>query len=94
VQGARRLVFIIAADQRELFESMSRTFAGDSSVHVMLDRRGLERRAIERRRKSRGTSVERRRRERRQNVEIPKSLAQRGYGLVAVIAAKQARRPS
>jgi hypothetical protein len=89
VQRIRRLVFIVAPGQRQLYESLTRTFAGDSTVQVILDRRGGDRRQ-----KPDAPSSDRRQKERRRNADIQKKLAQRGYAVVGVVAAKHAARRS
>jgi hypothetical protein len=88
VRRIRRLVFIVARDRQDLFASLRRTFAGDDSVEVVMDRRRGERRnvAIE-------PGAERRRRERRTNPEIARALATRGYAVVGVVALPRARTP-
>jgi hypothetical protein len=86
VQRIRRLKFIVARDRKDLFESLRRTFSGDDSVEVVLDRRGGERRA-----KGITPSTERRRRERRFHRAVARNLEQRGYAVVGVLAASRAR---
>jgi hypothetical protein len=61
-----------------------RTFAGDTSVDVILDRRGRQRRQRAEKR-----TAERRRVDRRRDLDVQKRLAERGYAVVAVVAAKQ-----
>lgn len=80
----RHLVFIVSPGQRELFESLTRTFADDTSVQVILDRRTGERRQ----RSEQGAAVERRQADRRRDLEVQKRLSARGYAVVAVVAAK------
>jgi hypothetical protein len=87
VQRLRRLVFIVSPGHRQLFESLSRTFAGDSSVQVIMDRRGGERRQ-----RPEARSSDRRSSDRRRNKDVQKKLSQRGYAVVGVVAAKTARR--
>lgn len=77
-------MFIVSPEQRELFESLTRTFAADQSVEVILDRRTGERR----RRAEPRDPAERRKIDRRRALEVQKRLAARGYAVVAVVAAK------
>lgn len=84
MQRIRRLVFIVAPGQRQLYESLTRTFAADSTVQVILDRRGAERRQ-----KATSTSADRRAKERRRNADMQKKLEQRGYAVVGVVATKR-----
>jgi len=79
----RRLVFIVSPEQRALFESLVRTFANDTSVDVVLDRRGGQRRQ-----RAQAPASDRRKADRRRHLEVQKRLAARGYAVVAVIAAK------
>ena len=87
MQTIRRLVFIVAPGNRQLFESLTRTFAGDSTVQVVLDRRGTERRQ-----KGEPQSSDRRRTDRRLTRQAQKKLSQRGYTVVGVVAAKTTSR--
>jgi hypothetical protein len=87
VRSIRRLVFIVSPGQRELYNSLKRTFAGDRSVEVILDRRSGQRRQ---RRES--PTADRRRIERRRQSAVQTKLAARGYALVGVVAAKESRR--
>lgn len=79
----RRLVFIVAPGQRQLYESLRRTFSDDRSVEVILDRRGGQRRQ-----RAEPRPADRRRTERRRDLDAQKRLAARGYAVVAVVAAK------
>lgn len=84
----RRLVFIVAPGQQELYASLRRTFAGDDTVQVVLDRRRAERRLT-----SAATDAERRQRERRKDARIERKLRERGYAVVGVMAVR-ASKPS
>lgn len=88
MQRIRRLVFIVSPGRRQLYESLTRTFAGDATVQVVMDRRGGERRQ-----RPASTSSERRQKDRRRpRNDVQKSLSQRGYAVVGVVAPKVARR--
>jgi hypothetical protein len=87
MQRIRRLVFIVEPGRRQLYESLTRTFAGDSTVQVILDRRGTERR-----KRPEPRSSDRRATERRRNKDVQQKLSQRGYAVVGVVAAKSPRR--
>ena len=89
VERIRRLVFIVSPRRRQLYESLTRTFAGDSTVSVILDRRDRERR------QRAGTpAAERREKDRRRKTEVQKKLSQRGYTVVGVVAPKPSARRS
>lgn len=83
----RKLVFVVAPGQRRLFESLTRTFAGDDSVQVVLDRR-----TGERRRRGERPLADRRRADRRRRRDVEDKLASRGYAVVGVVAVKQPAR--
>jgi hypothetical protein len=87
VRQIRRLVFVVAPEQRELYESLVRTFKEDRSVQIVIDRRRGERRQ----REAPATS-DRRRADRRVEADVQKKLASRGYAVVGVIAAKTSAR--
>lgn len=82
----RHLVFIVARDHRNLYESLRRTFADDDTVQVLLDRRRSERRQ----RAAEGRS-EQRRQHRRARTDLQAQLEARGYALVSVMAVDEAR---
>jgi hypothetical protein len=77
----QRLLFIVGRERRSFYESLRRTFDGDDTVQVVLDRRVRERR----RRGSRRRSAERRRSERRAQRRIDAQLRVRGYAVVGVM---------
>ncbi|MBI1734829.1 MAG: hypothetical protein HYR51_06625 [Candidatus Rokubacteria bacterium] len=83
----RRLVFVVAPGQRQLYESLTRTFAGDDSVQVVLDRRNGERRQ-----RGERPPADRRRADRRRRRDVEEKLAARGYAVVGVVAVKQPAR--
>ena len=87
VRKIRKLVFVVAPGQRRLFESLSRTFAGDDSVQVVLDRRSGERRQQGAR-----PPADRRRADRRRRRDVEEKLASRGYAVVGVVAVKETAR--
>jgi hypothetical protein len=88
MQRLRRVVFIVAPEQRALFDSLSRTFKGDATVQVVLDRR-----TGERRRGAGAAATDRRRKDRRRrNPDFQRKLAERGYAVVGVLVAKSPRR--
>jgi hypothetical protein len=73
-------LFIVSRHQGDLYQYLSREFSSESDVHVILDRRQGERRALrERRVLPRG---ERRRTERRGQSEIGRQLNTLGYAFV------------
>jgi hypothetical protein len=82
----RRLVFIVAPGQQELYASLNRTFAGDDTVRVVLDRRRGERR-----RTPAATAAERRQRDRRKDARIDRQLRERGYAVVGVTAVRASK---
>lgn len=71
-------IFIVARDRRELFDSLSRTFANDDTVRVLLDRR-----AGERRRRNQPAGVDRRQGDRRAQPHVEAQLRSRGWALVS-----------
>jgi hypothetical protein len=76
----QRLLFIVARSRRELYDSLKRTFAGDDTVQVLLDRRVAERRGA----RARKRKTERRQKERRAQRAIERQLLARGYAVVGV----------
>lgn len=74
-------LFIVSRLEPQLFEYLSREFASEDDVNVILDRRLGERR------RSAGTrDVERRRGDRRTLGHIPRQLRSLGYAFVRVDA--------
>jgi hypothetical protein len=82
----RRLLFIVGSRRPEFYESLRRTFRGDDTVQVVLDRRHAERRAS---RRAGGRTVARDQRvaERREHLEIEWQIRSRGYAVVGIPAA-------
>ena len=76
-----RLLFVVGRERRLLYDSLRRTFDGDDSVQVVLDRRVEERRQHE----STPNTDERRRGERRARRESEARLRARGYALVDIV---------
>jgi hypothetical protein len=90
----RRLLFIVGSKRPDFYESLRRTFRGDDTVQIVLDRRRGERRLV-RRPVRRGTGPEQRGAERRAQLEIQRQLRSRGYAVVGVLASNAgALRPS
>lgn len=81
----RRLLFIVGSRRLDFYESLRRTFRGDDTVQVVLDRRRGERRK-NRRAGSRQDVREQRVGERREHEEIERQLRARGYAVVGVPA--------
>ena len=81
----RRLLFIVGSRRPEFYESLRRTFRGDDTVQVVLDRRHAERRAS---RRAGGRTVTRDQRvaERREHLEIEWQIRARGYAVVGIPA--------
>jgi hypothetical protein len=81
----RRLLFIVGSHRSDFYDSLRRTFQGDSTVQVVLDRRRGERR---RSRSAGGRTGQREQRvaERREHEEIEWQLRSRGYAVVGVPA--------
>jgi len=83
----RRLLFIVGSKRPEFYESLRRTFRGDDTVQVVLDRRRGERRS--RRFGGRKIGREQRGADRRAHLEIQRQLRSRGYAVVGVPASRQ-----
>ncbi len=83
----RRLLFIVGSQRPDFYESLRRTFRGDDTVQVVLDRRRSERR---RSRRGRKVVREQRATERREHLEIARQLRERGYAVVGVPAPRPA----
>ena len=81
----RRLLFIVGSKRPDFYESLRRTFRGDDTVQVVLDRRRGERRR-NRRPGRRSVVSEQRGAERRAQLEIQRQLRARGYAVVGVPA--------
>ena len=78
----RRLLFIVGSRRPDFYESLRRTFRGDDTVQIVLDRRRGERRA--RRPGRRPATREQRGVDRREQLEIQRQLRSRGYAVVGV----------
>jgi len=76
-----RLLFVVGRERQLLYDSLRRTFDGDDTVQIVLDRRVEERR----RQESTPRTGERRRSERRAQRESDALLRARGYTLVDVV---------
>ena len=81
----RRLLFIVGSKRPDFYESLRRTFRGDDTVQIVLDRRRGERRGA-RRPVRRGAGPEQRGVDRRAQLEIQRQLRSRGYAVVGVPA--------
>ena len=82
----RRLLFIVGSHRSDFYDSLRRTFQGDVTVQVVLDRRRGERRRS--RRAGGRTTGQREQRvaERREHEEIEWQIRSRGYAVVGVPA--------
>ena len=90
----RRLLFIVGNARPDFYESLRRTFRGDDTVQVVLDRRRGERRGT-RRPTRRVAGREQRGADRREQLEIQRQLRSRGYAVIGVPASDAgALRPS
>jgi hypothetical protein len=81
----RRLLFIVGSNRPDFYESLRRTFRGDDTVQIVLDRRRGERRTP-RRVVRRPPGREQRGADRREQLEIQRQLRSRGYAVVGVPA--------
>jgi hypothetical protein len=79
----RRLLFIVESRRPDFYESLRRTFRGDDTVQVVLDRRRGERRGPHRPARRRAGHEERGG-DRRAQIEIQRRLRSRGYAVVVV----------
>lgn len=70
-------LFIVSRREADLFTYLSREFAGETGVQVIVDRR-----VGERRRQDGAPAVERRRRDRRRPSHITRQLSSLGYAFV------------
>jgi hypothetical protein len=82
-EAIRRLLFIIGSERPDFYESLRRTFRGDDTVQIVLDRRHRERRGA-RRPARRRVTAEQRGADRRAQLEIQRQLRSRGYAVVGV----------
>jgi len=80
----RRLLFIVGSKRPEFYESLRRTFRGDDTVQIVLDRRHGERRKPRRVAARRSVTREQRGADRREQFEIQRQLRSRGYAVVGV----------
>ena len=85
----RRLLFIVGSQRPEFYESLRRTFRGDDTVQIVLDRRRGERRASPRA-SGRAAAREQRVVERREHLEIEWQIRARGYAVVGIPAGRPA----
>ncbi|PYN42040.1 MAG: hypothetical protein DME00_29975 [Candidatus Rokuibacteriota bacterium] len=79
----RRLLFIVGSKRPDFYESLRRTFRGDDTVQIVLDRRRGERRGA-RRPGRRQVPQEQRGVDRRAQLEIQRQLRSRGYAVVGI----------
>ena len=86
----RRLLFIVGSRRPDFYESLRRTFRGDDTVQIVLDRRRGDRRAT-RRPARRTAGREQRGADRREQLEIQRQLRSRGYAVVGVPASDGGR---
>jgi hypothetical protein len=77
----QQLLFIVGRERRSFYDSLLRTFDGDDTVQIVLDRRVRDRR----RRRLSSRRAERRERERRARRAIDAQIRARGYAVVGVI---------
>jgi len=89
----RRLLFIVESKRPEFYESLRRTFRGDDTVQIVLDRRRGDRRRRSRV-GARKSAREQRGGERRAHLEIERQLRARGYAVVGVVTPRLAARSS
>ncbi|MBI2491243.1 MAG: hypothetical protein HYV94_03950 [Candidatus Rokubacteria bacterium] len=75
-----RLLFIVGRGRRPFYESLRRTFGGDDTVQVVLDRRVAERR----RKRPARRKEDRRQADRRARRQIDRQIRSRGYAVVGV----------
>ncbi len=85
----RRLLFIVGSQRPDFYASLRRTFRGDDTVQVVLDRRRGERRRSRRAAGGRKVVREQREAERREHLEIERQLRERGYAVVGVLGSHQ-----
>jgi hypothetical protein len=85
----RRLLFIVESTRPAFYESLRRTFRGDDTVQVVLDRRRGDRR---RRRGGHKAGREQRAGERRAKLEIERQIRTRGYAVVGVVGPRNRER--
>jgi len=82
-EAIRRLLFIVGGKRPDFYESLRRTFRGDDTVQIVLDRRRGERRGPRPAGRSR-VGDEQRGADRRAQLEIQHRLRARGYAVVGV----------
>jgi hypothetical protein len=82
-EAIRQLLFIVGSQRPDFYESLRRTFRGDDTVQIVLDRRRGERRGPRRIGRSR-VGDEQRGADRRAQLEIQRQLRSRGYAVVGV----------
>jgi len=79
----RRLLFIVGSKRPAFYESLRRTFRGDDTVQVVLDRRrGERRRSCPPGRRLIGHAP--RGADRREQLDVQRQLTTRGYAVVGV----------
>jgi hypothetical protein len=83
----RRLLFIVGSRRPDFYESLRRTFRGDDTVQIVLDRRHNERRTG-RRAGGRTAAREQRVADRREHLEIEWQIRARGYAVVGIPAVR------
>lgn len=81
----RRLLFIVGSQRPDFYESLRRTFEGDDTVQIVLDRRRGERR-VGHRAGGRTAAREQRVAERREHLEIEWQIRARGYAVIGIPA--------
>lgn len=79
--AANKTLFIVARHNEHLYQSLLRTFAGDHTVEIILDRRGTGRR-----RAPEAADAEQRALERRRLAEVESQLKRRGWAVVVTHA--------
>lgn len=80
--GRVRALVVVARDRSEVWQSLTREFAGNTDVQVLFDRRQCDRRQCERRRQSRPHALDRRCRDRRRPTSIETDVRARHYVIV------------
>ncbi|MBI2156605.1 MAG: hypothetical protein HYU26_06865 [Candidatus Rokubacteria bacterium] len=85
-----RLLFIVGRGRRPFYESLRRTFGGDDTVQVVLDRRVAERR----RKRPARRKEDRRQADRRARRQIDRQIRSRGYAVVGTFQRPPAAPPA
>lgn len=80
--GRDRALVVVARDRPEVWQSLTRQFAGSADVQVLLDRRQCDRRQGDRRQQSRTHALDRRCRDRRRPPRIETDVRARHYVIV------------